>query len=101
MNLFRLRYWILGGYLLPVLFSGISALVVASRVEVVKELATQLEESRTIAEKIGEVGFNIQILPRTARGYLLEKSSESLNAYNTAIKDISILFKDMNEIIQN
>lgn len=101
MNLFRLRYWILGGYLLPVLFSGLSALVVASRVEVVKNLATELEASRNIAEKIGTVGFNIQILPRTARGYLLEKSAESLNAYNAAIKEISILFKDMNELIEN
>ena len=101
MNLFRLRYWILGGYLLPVIFSALSAFVVASRVEVVKDLAIQLEQSRTIAEKIGEMGFNIQILPRAARGYLLEKSSQSADAYNTAIKDIGILFKELGEMITN
>lgn len=101
MNLFRLRYWILGGYLLPVLFSGLSAFVVASRVEVVKELATELEQSRQVAEKIGEIGFNIQILPRAARGYLLEKSDESINAYNTAMQEIEKLFKDLAELIEN
>ncbi|MGL6281972.1 MAG: methyl-accepting chemotaxis protein [Microcoleaceae cyanobacterium] len=101
MNLFRLRYWILGGYLLPVLFSGISALVVASRVEVVKELAEELEQSRQVAEKIGEVGFNIQILPRAARGYLLEKTDESLNSYNIALQEIEKLFKDLADLIKN
>jgi methyl-accepting chemotaxis protein len=101
MNLFRLRYWILGGYLLPVLFSSMSAFVVASRVEVVKELAEQLEQSRQIADKIWQIGFHSQILPRGARGYLLQKTDESLNIYNTALNDLERIFSEVNELVKN
>lgn len=100
-NFAKLRYLILAGYLLPVLLSVVSALIVAAKVETVKETTNKLNRSREITDKIGTLAFNIQNIPRAARGYLLEKNEISLNSYKEGLKEFQISYPELQQLIED
>jgi methyl-accepting chemotaxis protein len=83
-----IRYQILGGYSIPVILSMISGVIIFFQVQNVRKEITNLERGIKIEQNIGELGINVQILSRAARGYILEKSQTSEESFKSAQKAI-------------
>ncbi|MGB0562827.1 MAG: methyl-accepting chemotaxis protein [Spirulinaceae cyanobacterium] len=84
---FRLRNWIIGGFVVPIALSVASSAFVLANVGIVRSTETAVAQKAKVADLMGDLGFDIQTISRTTRGYLLKKSDVSLNAFNQARQD--------------
>ncbi|MGG6239501.1 methyl-accepting chemotaxis protein [Nodosilinea sp. AN01ver1] len=95
-KIWKLRHWILLGYLVPVVALILSA---GATVVNVHQLATTLEEvkrAREVKEDIDHVNLNVQIMSRATRGYLLQRNPTSLLDFNKAKTDYMALIDELN-----
>jgi CHASE3 domain sensor protein len=97
----KLRYWIGGGYAIPVIFLLISAVVVGMNVQVVRRESERLATSNDISEKINDLGFEAQSLSRSTRGYMLDPDPVSLGTYNSAKQGLETIKAELNTLITN
>ncbi|MCW6037222.1 CHASE3 domain-containing protein [Spirulina subsalsa FACHB-351] len=81
---FRLRNWIIVGYSVPLFLWIISAILIVVQAQVVQKNSNDLVERTQIESAIGNFGFNVQVMSRAVRGYLLDRNSISINSYRTA-----------------
>lgn len=80
----RIRIWIVGGYVVPIVLSLFSFVIVWNSVRTLQQEADQVEEFLENDRIVDRMELNSQILSRTLRGYLLDPSTISLNSYNEA-----------------
>ncbi|MGC9504771.1 HAMP domain-containing methyl-accepting chemotaxis protein [Baaleninema sp.] len=83
-NNLKVRYWIIFGYLVPILLSVVSSVVVWRNVSIIREEATEVESFVTNSNVIGDLALSVQVMSRTTRGYLLDPDSTSLESYTQA-----------------
>jgi methyl-accepting chemotaxis protein len=83
-KMWKLRYWIILGYAVPLMALVASAAISVNRVREVQNRSQELQTSWAINDDLGNIDSHLQSVSRTTRGYLLEKSSVSLESFNTA-----------------
>lgn len=94
----KLRYWILSGYAVPVLLLIASAGITVYQVRRTTALVAEVDRSALVDERLGKIGIAVQEMSRAVRGYLLEQNSVSVQsfedgiaAYQRALDDLEIL----------
>ncbi|EKD11732.1 methyl-accepting chemotaxis protein [Limnospira platensis] len=90
----KLRYWVIGGYTIPIFLMIVSATIVSVNVGRVQTEVEKLNRSRQIAQGVANLSWNLQAMSRTLRGYLLDNNPTSRSSWNQA-KD------DANQIIDS
>lgn len=80
----HLRYWIIGGYLIPIVLSLITAVIVSSNVEKVRTATQEVSTSHAIVKEINNLVFHVKDMTIGARGYLLANTPQSLQFYERA-----------------
>ncbi|MDZ8053359.1 MAG: methyl-accepting chemotaxis protein [Aulosira sp. ZfuVER01] len=84
----RLRYWIIGGYAVPVLALVVSASVTLFNINIVSQRSQDLVSSYDINSLFNDVAVNVQSSSKSVRGYLLEKNQQSLNNYQESYANL-------------
>ncbi|MFW6358256.1 MAG: methyl-accepting chemotaxis protein [Chroococcales cyanobacterium] len=97
----KIRYWIIGGYSIPVFLTILSAGLVFWKLEVIDKTTNDLAVSGKIEAHFAELAFHTQTLFRTTRGYLLEKSTMSSNSYEEAKRELNSLAIALEQEIRN
>lgn len=80
----KLRYQILLGYTVPLALSFFSAGVVYTNAQGLKEAQADMLRVLQIEQNLGGLGVNLQVISRSTRGYLLDKSQTSRQSFDTA-----------------
>ncbi|MDZ8087181.1 MAG: methyl-accepting chemotaxis protein [Nostoc sp. DedQUE12b] len=83
----RLRYWIIGGYAVPVLALLISAGATVININTVSQRSENLLSSYEINSTIDDLVVSVQSSSKSTRGYLLEKTQQSLENYQETQKN--------------
>ncbi|HEY9878359.1 MAG TPA: methyl-accepting chemotaxis protein [Leptolyngbyaceae cyanobacterium] len=83
----KLRYWIVAGYAIPVVALILSAGVTVVRVKQLRTTAADVKETNEISRLINEVNVESQIMSRATRGYLLGQEDVSVKNYENAKTD--------------
>ncbi len=95
-NLTKIRTLIFAGYLLPILLSIVSSIIVNLRVGHAKEMTDNLNQSRDVAALVGRLSFNISTLSKEIRGYLLVNDEEIAKDY----ENTWIIFQEISTNLQ-
>jgi CHASE3 domain sensor protein len=97
----RLRYWILMGYAIPVIALLVSAIVTYINVRIVRENVSEVDRSAQINLELAMAEVGVQSMSRAARGYLLDPSTisedtfkQSVEDYNKLLEGVAPLFRD-------
>lgn len=80
----KLRYWIMAGYAVPIATLGLSAGIAIVNANIATQKATELKQLSQISEKVSDVSVDLQVMARTMRGYLLSQEQISLDAFMAA-----------------
>ncbi|MCC5652440.1 methyl-accepting chemotaxis protein [Nostoc sp. XA013] len=83
----RLRYWIIGGYAVPVLALLISAGAMIMNINTVNKRSEDLVASYEVNSVVSDLNVNVQSGAKSIRGYLLAKNQRSLEDYRQSQKD--------------
>ncbi|MFN6478161.1 methyl-accepting chemotaxis protein [Nostoc sp. DedQUE07] len=83
----KLRYWIIGGYAVPVLALLISAGATVININTVSQRSENLLSSYEINSTIDDLVVSVQSSSKSTRGYLLEKTQQSLENYQETQKN--------------
>jgi CHASE3 domain sensor protein len=94
----KVRYWILAGYLSIAALSLISSLFLVNKAQNLRQNYEEFATNRELSQAVDDLSLNIQVLSRTARGYLLDKSMVSLNSYQEASQRINDIYNQASEI---
>ncbi len=97
----QIRYWIFAGYLVPVVISVISGIIISNHIEGTIEYAKKLTNSYMITTKLGNLGISVQRMSSSVRGYLIQKSTSSLTGYNKAKINYESSANNLHKIIQD
>lgn len=97
----RLRYWIWGGYSIPIILMIVSATVVTINVGRVRQEADELTQSRKIAENIADLALDVQLMSQSVRGYLLDANPASRKALRQAQNEYQNVVPLLESIIEN
>jgi methyl-accepting chemotaxis protein len=98
---FRLRISILIGYIAPIILSIIAAIAVYSNVQTVRDKSSLVTVSRTILDREQDMAFNLQVMQRAVRGYLLDRSAVSFNSYQQAKEKVQRLSASLSELVKD
>ena len=82
----KLRYWIMAGYAFPVAALIISAVVTYVNVRVVRTNVEEVNRSGLVSKTLSEVDASVQVMSRATRGYLLDPSPVSEEAFNESVQ---------------
>lgn len=80
----KLRYWIILGYSMPVLALIASAGMAVVNVRQLVNTSTELKRAWEVHEEVNQVNLSVQIMARATRGYLLQRNPTSLLDFNKA-----------------
>jgi methyl-accepting chemotaxis protein len=83
----RLRYWIIGGYAVPVLALLVSAGAMIMNINTVNKRSEGLVASYEVNSVVSDLNVNVQSGAKSIRGYLLAKNQRSLEDYRKSQKD--------------
>ncbi|MFN6485826.1 MULTISPECIES: methyl-accepting chemotaxis protein [unclassified Nostoc] len=83
----KLRYWIIGGYAVPVLALLISAGATIVNINTVNQRSENLLSSYDINSILDDLSVSVQSSSKANRSYLLEKNQQSFESYQKAQKD--------------
>lgn len=97
----KVRYWILAGYLSIAVLSLLSSMFVVNKTENLRDNYDDFANDRELSQAVDDLSINIQVLSRTARGYLLDKSTVSLNSYQQASQRIDEIYNRASELATN
>lgn len=97
----KLRHWILCGYLVPVVALGLSALVTVINLNTVNQKSEQVRHSDEVDKKINELAIDVQIISRATRGYLLDQSPISHETYDSAQESVQTQLTELQAIIRD
>ncbi|WP_245788690.1 methyl-accepting chemotaxis protein [Spirulina major] len=96
---FKVRTWIIGGYAIPIGLSILSAIAVFYNVQIVRTKETEVTRSINTSEYISLIGFEVQTLSRTTRGYLLDANSLSKQSYEEASATITETIPKLQDLV--
>ena len=94
----KLRHWIIVGYLVPVSALLLSAIATVVNVNIVSDRAASLRKIDEVNNAINQFALYTQINSKTFRGYLLAQQQTSLNYYIEARKNLDNLFQDLQKM---
>ncbi|HEY9616810.1 MAG TPA: methyl-accepting chemotaxis protein [Microcoleaceae cyanobacterium] len=97
----KLRYWIIVGYCVPIILTALSSLFVFSCVQTVREKSAELQHSSEVNQKVHDLETDVQARSRATRGYLLQKANASLEVYREAKKHLEETLSTLSELIQD
>lgn len=97
----RLRYWIIAGYTIPVVALILSAGVTVVRVKQLRTTATDLQKTNHISRLINEVEIQAQIMSRSTRGYLLGQEATSIEQYEQSKLTYNDHIRDLENTIRS
>ncbi|MBL1174851.1 HAMP domain-containing methyl-accepting chemotaxis protein [Pantanalinema sp. GBBB05] len=97
----KLRYWIILGYCVPIVLTALSSLFVFSCVQTVREKSVELQHSSEINQKVHDLETDVQARSRATRGYLLQKATASLEVYREAKKHLAETLNALHDLIQD
>ncbi|WP_026099043.1 methyl-accepting chemotaxis protein [Kamptonema formosum] len=97
----RLKNRILLGYVAPTILWVISAGSVYTNAETVRDKSSMLAVSRGILERYQDMALNIQVMQRSVRGYLLDRSGVSLNSYQESKQKVQTLSAALSELVKD
>jgi methyl-accepting chemotaxis protein len=80
----RLRYWIIAGYAVPVTALLASAGIAIANASHAERKAAELAHYSQISERTSDIAVNLQIMSRVTRGYLLQQDQISLDVFEEA-----------------
>lgn len=97
----RLRYWIMVGYAVPVMALVVSAGIAIVNANIASQKAKELEQSSLISERISDTSVELQTMARTARGYLLSQEQISLDAFAAAQSNYAANMAELEILVTN
>lgn len=97
----RLRHWIIAGYMVPILALILSAIATVLNVNTVSDRSNALRASDDLNNAMNELAINAQALSRTLRGYLLAQKQSSLDLYIEAKGNTKALIADLRQHLTN
>ncbi|MGI0488255.1 methyl-accepting chemotaxis protein [Pantanalinema rosaneae CENA516] len=97
----KLRYWIILGYCIPIALTALSSVVVFSSVQIVKEKSVELQHSSKVNQKINDLKTDVQIRSRSMRGYLLQKALGSAETYRETKLRLGETIQKLDNIIRD
>ena len=93
-KMWKVRNWIRLGYIIVILLSIFSTMIAVASSWQVRGDYEKFSERRKFDRLVSDLGINIQILSRTARGYLIARSSISKSSYDAAVQKVESLFEE-------
>ncbi|WRH66318.1 MAG: methyl-accepting chemotaxis protein [Planktothrix sp. GU0601_MAG3] len=96
-----LRYWIIVGYLIPILLSILVAGVVSSNVEKVRKTTLEVQTSGDAMQAINNLALATKDLTIAAQGYILVKNPQSHELYKNAESLYHQSLVDVKRLIPN
>lgn len=96
---FKVRTWIIGGYAIPIALSLMSAIAVFFNVQMVRVGEQAISRRVDVAERIGDLAVNVQVMSRTIRGALLDADQESRLAYNQSVQVVDQLLEELDTLL--
>lgn len=97
----RLRYWIMGGYLIPILLSAIVAGIVSANVNKVRQTTQEVQRVSNAMQMINHLVLASKDMTIAARGYILQRNSESYQLYQDAQSRYQKAFTELQALIIN
>lgn len=97
----KVRYWIWGGYAIPITLSILSALGTWSQVNGFRGLQEDVVRTVKVAEDIGNLGIQIQVSSRETRGYLLDPNQDAKNTFEESVQQINKTFDLLDPIVKD
>ncbi len=97
----RLRYWIMAGYAVPVIALVTSAGIAIINANIASQKAKELDQSSQISERISDISVELQTMARTARGYLLSQEQISLDAFAAAQSSYAANMTELEALVTN
>ena len=94
----KVGYWIFAGYIGIAALSFFSSTVVLKQTQSFRENYEEFVTNRELSQHVDDISINVQVLSRTARGYLLDKSAASLNSYQEASQEINQIYEESSEL---
>jgi CHASE3 domain sensor protein len=94
----KVRYWILAGYMSIAVLSLFSSMFVVNKAGNLRDNYDDFVTTRQLSQAVDDLSINIQVLSRTARGYLLDKSTVSLNSYQEASQSIDEIYSKASKL---
>ncbi|MEH2459114.1 methyl-accepting chemotaxis protein [Nostoc sp.] len=91
----KLRYWIIGGYAVPMLALLVSAGLIFININLVTQRAQNLVSSYNVNSAINALATNVQSGSKSVRGYLLEKNQTSFDEYQKSQKNFKELLSKL------
>ena len=83
----KLRYWIIGGYAVPVLALLVSAGATVMNINTVNQRSEDLVRSYEVNSVVNSLATNVQSSAKSMRGYLLSKNQQTFENYLKAQKN--------------
>jgi methyl-accepting chemotaxis protein len=100
-KIWKLRHWIIFGYSVPVIALIVSAGVTVANVRQLTQTSQELDRAWLVKDKISSLESSVQIISRTTRGYLLEKSPTSQENFNRAKANFLTLVDELDTLISD
>lgn len=97
----RLRYWIIGGYAIPMIALTVSAVVTVLNVGIVSDRSQKLHTSGEIEAIINKLAVDVQITSRATRGYLLDKDTTSIDSFQQARERAKQLLPQLKALVRD
>jgi len=97
----KLKDRILWGYSVPIGLSVLAATLVYFNVQKAIHQTELVEDAHLVLDDVKDLAFDIQSIQRTTRGYLIQKSETSLNAYEEATKEFDELAENLRKEVKD
>ncbi|MDZ8065203.1 MAG: methyl-accepting chemotaxis protein [Nostoc sp. DedQUE08] len=91
----KLRYWIMGSYGVPILALIISAGLIFININLVSQRSQDLVSSYNVNSAINALATNVQSGSKSVRGYLLEKNQTSFDEYQKSQRSFNELLSKL------
>ncbi|MDZ8224889.1 methyl-accepting chemotaxis protein [Nostoc sp. ChiVER01] len=91
----KLRYWIMGSYAVPILALVISAGLIFININLVSQRSQSLVSSYNVNSAINALATNVQSGSKSVRGYLLEKNQTSFDEYQKSQRSFKELLSKL------
>ncbi|MFN6463925.1 MAG: methyl-accepting chemotaxis protein [Nostoc sp. DedVER02] len=91
----KLRYWIMGSYGVPILALIISAGLIFLNINLVSQRSQDLVSSYNVNSAINALATNVQSGSKSVRGYLLEKNQTSFDEYQKSQRSFNELLSKL------
>ncbi|MFP4009930.1 MAG: methyl-accepting chemotaxis protein, partial [Spirulinaceae cyanobacterium] len=99
-NSLKLRYWIIGGYLVPISLILVSGLLIAQKAIIAQKAAQKFEQSTALEEEFDNYAANINASVSSVRGYLLEPRENFKQVYQESRQNFQQLEQNIDASIQ-